>query len=163
MKTILSTLFILAIGISFGQEKRTEPVVVEEERIEIPEPPAPRVEEYEKPRLLQERIVDFPNVEATFPGGTDEMMKYIQHNITYPAASLEANDQGKVYVKFVVDATGKIKNVSIERGVSPDLDREAKRVVRSMPKWTPAEMGDHKFVSSYVRIPFVFTIPAEQK
>ena len=66
-------------------------------------------------------------------------MKYIQTNIEYPPTSIEMNEQGKVYLSFVVEADGSITNVAVERGVSPDLDREAKRVVRSMPKWKPGE------------------------
>lgn len=99
-------------------------VVVEEEVIAVVE---------------EEEVIEFPDVEAEFIGGPQALMKYIQSNIQYPPTSIEMNEQGKVYLSFVVEADGSITNVAVERGVSPDLDREAKRVVRSMPKWKPGE------------------------
>ena len=87
----------------------------------------------------EEEVIEFPDVEAEFIGGPQALMKYIQLNIQYPPTSIEMNEQGKVYLSFVVEADGSITNVAVERGVSPDLDREAKRVVRSMPKWKPGE------------------------
>ena len=87
----------------------------------------------------EEEIIEFPDVEAEFIGGPQALMKYIQLNIQYPPTSIEMNEQGKVYLSFVVEADGSITNVAVERGVSPDLDREAKRVVRSMPNWKPGE------------------------
>jgi len=99
-------------------------VVVEEEVIAVVE---------------EEEVIDFPEVEAEFIGGPQELMKYIKLNVQYPPTSIEMNEQGKVYLSFVVEPDGSITNVVVERGVSPDLDREAKRVVRSMPKWKPGE------------------------
>jgi protein TonB len=87
----------------------------------------------------EEEVIEFPDVEAEFIGGPQALMKYIQSNIQYPPTSIEMNEQGKVYLSFVVEPDGSITNVVVERGVSPDLDREAKRVVRSMPKWKPGE------------------------
>ncbi len=99
-------------------------VVVEEEVIAVVE---------------EEEVIEFPDVEAEFIGGPQALMKYIVTNIQYPPTSIEMNEQGKVYLSFVVEPDGSITNVVVERGVSPDLDREAKRVVRSMPKWKPGE------------------------
>ena len=89
--------------------------------------------------FVEEEVIEFPDVEAEFIGGPQAFGKYIQTNIQYPSTSIEMNEQGKVYLSFVVEADGSITNVAVERGVSPDLDREAKRVVRSMPKWKPGE------------------------
>ena len=87
----------------------------------------------------EEEIIEFPDVEAEFIGGPQALMQYIQKNVQYPATSIEMNEQGKVYLSFVVEPDGSITNVAVERGVSPDLDREAKRVIRVMPKWKPGE------------------------
>ena len=103
-------------------------VILDEEEIIID------VEEEE-----EEGIIEFPDVEAEFIGGAQALMKYIQTNIQYPPTSIEMNEQGKVYLSFVVEPDGSISNVVVERGVSPDLDKEAKRVVRSMPNWKPGE------------------------
>ena len=104
-------------------------VILENEEIIID------VEEEEK----EEGIIEFPDVEAEFIGGAQALMKYISSNIQYPPTSIEMNEQGKVYLSFVVEPDGSISNVVVERGVSPDLDKEAKRVVRSMPNWKPGE------------------------
>ena len=110
--------------VKIAKELIIGPVVVEEEVIAVVE---------------EEEVIEFPDVEAEFIGGPQALMKYIQLNIQYPPTSIEMNEQGKVYLSFVVEADGSITNVAVERGVSPDLDREAKRVVRSMPNWKPGE------------------------
>ena len=94
--------------------------------------------------VIEEEIIEFPDVEAEFIGGAQALMKYIQTNIQYPPTSIEMNEQGKVYLSFVVEPDGSISNVVVERGVSPDLDKEAKRVVRSMPNWKPGEQKAKK-------------------
>ena len=114
----------------------------EEEPITVVE--VPPLEIAEETVIVEEEIIEFPDVEAEFVGGAQAMMKYIQQNIQYPATSIEMNEQGKVYLSFVVEADGSISNVSIERGVSIDIDKEAKRIVRSMPKWTPGEAKGKK-------------------
>ena len=115
----------------------------EEEPITVVEVP-PVVEVAEETIIVEEEIIEFPDVEAEFIGGAQAMMKYIQQNILYPPTSIEMNEQGKVYLSFVVEADGSISNVSIERGVSKDIDNEAKRIVRSMPKWSPGEAKGKK-------------------
>ena len=115
----------------------------EEEPITVVEVP-PVVEVAEETIIVEEEIIEFPDVEAEFIGGAQAMMKYIQQNILYPPTSIEMNEQGKVYLSFVVEPDGSISNVSIERGVSKDIDNEAKRIVRSMPKWSPGEAKGKK-------------------
>ena len=121
--------------------------IIEEENTE--EEPITVVEvvpvaEEEETVIVDDEIIEFPDVEAEFKGGAQAMMKYIQQNIQYPPTSIEMNEQGKVYLSFVVEPDGSISNVSIERGVSKDIDNEAKRIVRSMPKWTPGEAKGKK-------------------
>ncbi|NDC27733.1 MAG: energy transducer TonB [Crocinitomicaceae bacterium] len=116
--------------------------IVERENTE--EEPITVVEVAEETIIVEEEIIEFPDVEAEFIGGAQAMMKYIQQNIQYPPTSIEMNEQGKVYLSFVVEPDGTISNVAIERGVSKDIDNEAKRIVRSMPKWTPGEAKGKK-------------------
>jgi len=113
-----------------------EPITVVEV---IPPNVVINIEEGPTIEVIEEEIIEFPDVEAEFIGGAQALMKYIQTNIQYPPTSIEMNEQGKVYLSFVVEPDGSISNVVVERGVSPDLDREAKRVVRSMPNWKPGE------------------------
>lgn len=92
---------------------------------------------------IEEEIIEFPDVEAAFPGGPGAMQKWIADNVQYPETSIDLNEQGRVYLSFVVEADGSITNIAIERGVSTDLDKEAKRLLRNMPAWAP---GDRKSV-----------------
>ena len=66
-------------------------------------------------------------------------------------------DQGRVFLSFVVEPDGKITNIVVERGVTRELDREAKRVVRKMPKWSAGEASGKK-VRTRCRLPIVFTL-----
>jgi protein TonB len=97
--------------------------------------------------------------QAEFPGGFAAMMKYIQQNVQYPAMAREAGISGKCFLKFVVNETGDISNVEVLKGVPgcPDCDKEAIRVVKSMPKWKPAKMTG-RAVKCYFNLPFSFKI-----
>lgn len=96
---------------------------------------------------------------AEFPGGFAAMMKYIQQNVQYPAMAREAGISGKCFLKFVVNENGDISNVEVLKGVPgcPDCDKEAIRVVKSMPKWKPAKMTGRS-VKCYFNLPFSFKI-----
>lgn len=95
---------------------------------------------------------------ASFPGGNDALAKYLQTNVSYPDEALKNNEFGKVFVSFIVDVDGSIKEVKVAKGVSSSLDAEALRVVRSMPNWTPA-MTDGKAVKSSFSLPIIFHLP----
>lgn len=121
-----------------------------------PPPPPPLVED--EPRRIEQKVIDFPDVEASFPGGAAAMKKWLEDNLNYPEESITLNEQGRVYVSFVVEIDGNISNVKVERGVSKALDAEAKRLIRSMPKWTAGEIRGMK-VRTRCRLPVVFRIP----
>lgn len=87
--------------------------------------------------VKSEVIFDVVEQQPIFPGGTDELYKFISKNFKYPKKCLRKNHQGKIYIQFVVNKDGSIGDVKILRGIDKDLDREAIRVVKSMPKWTP--------------------------
>lgn len=107
----------------------------------------------------KEEILTFVAEEAQFPGGTAEMMKYLGKNIKYPEIAIQANIQGKVTLRFVVGKNGEIENVNVVKGVPgcPECDKEAIRVVKSMPKWKPAK-NDGKVVKSYFSLPVTFKL-----
>ncbi len=109
-----------------------------------PGPPAPQV-------------VEFPDVEALFPGGQAALQRYIVNNVVYPETSIDMDEQGKVYLSFIVEKDGKVSQVKVERGVSKDLDREAKRIVRAMPNWEAGEVKGKK-VRTKCSLPIVFTL-----
>ena len=92
-----------------------------------------------------------------FPGGDLGLMKYIQKNVKYPAIAKEYNITGKVYVSFIVDKSGKVTNVKVVRGVDKNLDAEAVRVVKSLPKYKPGKQRG-KSVRVMFTIPINFTL-----
>ena len=74
-----------------------------------------------------------------FPGGTAELMKFLQQNIKYPEQARKDSIQGRVIVQFTIKKTGEVSNATVIRSVSPELDAEAIRVINAMPLWTPGE------------------------
>lgn len=94
---------------------------------------------------------------ASFPGGPSEMNKYLSRAIRYPEDASDNGIQGRVIVSFVVNRDGSIVNVEVLRGVHPSLDAEAMRVVKAMPKWTPASQQG-KTVRSKFTLPINFKL-----
>ena len=76
-----------------------------------------------------------------FPGGQAAMMKFIADSLRYPSVACENRIEGRVVVRFVVDCKGNIVNPLVVRSVDPLLDREAIRLVKSMPKWIPGRQN----------------------
>lgn len=137
-----------------------EEIIEEENKEEPPKstPPVPPPVKIETEQVkVAEEIIEFPDVEASFPGGAAALKQFIRDNVVYPEMAMEMNEQGKVYLSFVVEKDGSITNIKVERGVSSDLDREAKRVVRTMPKWVPGETKG-KSVRTKCSLPIVFVI-----
>ncbi len=102
---------------------------VQEETYVPPPPPKPKVEE------VTEEIFVVVEEQPEFPGGNTAMMKFLSDNIKYPLIAQENGIQGRVITNFVVERDGSITDVQVVRGVDPSLDREAIRVIQSMPKW----------------------------
>ncbi len=126
--------------------------------ISVVTPPTPPVITITPTRpIVIPEPVDYPDVEAEFPGGAAEMQLWIASNVEYPETSIDIEEQGRVYLSFVVEADGKITNVEVVKSVSKDLDREAKRVIRNMPNWTPGEL-DGRRVRTRCRLPIIFTL-----
>ena len=92
-----------------------------------------------------------------FPGGDLGLMKYIQKNVRYPPIAKEYNITGKVFIQFIVDKHGSVTNVKIVRGVDKNLDAEAVRVVKSLPKYKPGKQRG-KAVRVMFTIPINFTL-----
>ena len=95
--------------------------------------------------------------DASFPGGATAMQRYLAMNLQYPQESIEIGEMGKVYLTFIVEKTGEVSNVVVERGVSPNLDFEAKMLIYHMPKWNPGKCGD-TLVRTRIRLPVTFRL-----
>ena len=78
-----------------------------------------------------------PETMPYFPGGQELLLKYLAVNIKYPASAVKAKKQGRVIVTFIVQKDGSVTHAKIAKSIEPELDAEALRVVRGMPKWIP--------------------------
>lgn len=101
-----------------------------------------------------ENMPEFPD------GGMPGLMKYLSTNIRYPEAAHKAGTQGRVTVQFVVGKDGSIGNVGILRGVDPNLDAEAIRVISGMPKWKPGTQKGEPVNVKYT-VPVMFRLTPE--
>ena len=93
----------------------------------------------------------------SFPGGDSALLKYLFENIKYPMSALKAQKQGRVMVRFTVEKDGAITNVKVARSVTPSLDAEAVRAIKSMPKWSPGKQGG-EFVRVKYNVPVTFRL-----
>ncbi|MGV2541757.1 TonB family protein, partial [Bacillus pumilus] len=94
----------------------------------------------DKPEV-ENKVFDVVEQMPSFPGGNAALMKYLGDNIKYPVVAQENGVQGRVVVSFVVERDGSITDVKVVRSVDPSLDREAVRVVSTMPKWIPGKQN----------------------
>ncbi len=92
-----------------------------------------------------------------FPGGEAALFKFISTHLEYPESAAENNIQGRVIVKFVVTKTGQIGDIKIVRGKDPDLDKEAVRVVKSLPKFIPGKQNGHAVNAWYI-LPIIYKL-----
>lgn len=162
---------------------RFTPPVVEDEKVDDPDPVVTQETDIQVSTTTQEgegntevvipdagngnQVVEpadnqiFTVVEqtATFPGGENELMKYVQKNVQYPQVEKEALISGTCYVTFVVEKDGSITDVKILRGISggPGCDKEAIRVVKSMPPWKPGKQNGRE-VRSQFNLPIKFAL-----
>ncbi len=113
--------------------------------------------EEKKPEPKKEEIFTAVEQMPQFPGGEAELMKYVANHIKYPTMAAENNIQGRVVVKFVVKKDGSVGEVQVLRGKDPDLDKEAVRVVRTLPKFIPGKMNGQA-VSVWFTLPINFKL-----
>ena len=116
-----------------GNDEVGGAVLKAKDDIAAPEPPKHVVEETKIFTVVEQMPM--------YPGGVAALMGYLRDNIKYPTVAAENGVQGRVVVGFVVERDGSITDVNILRGVDPSLDREAMRVVKSMPRWNPGKQN----------------------
>jgi protein TonB len=126
--------------------------------MEVVEPERP-IYDKEDPKIADDSPVVFAEVDAQYPGGYAQMMKYIQESVQYPTLEKENGIEGKVIVRFVVNINGDLDKFEILKGVpnGKGLEQEAIRVIQNMPRWTTAKNDGHS-VSQYMTIPINFTL-----
>lgn len=111
------------------QNGQNAPEPVRSEPLNIPQP------------VNSNRVYDVVEQMPSFPGGISGLRTYLNQNTRYPAVAQENCVQGRVVVSFVVGKDGHISDVTVLRSVDPSLDKEAVRVIRNMPRWTPGKQG----------------------
>lgn len=119
-----------AIDVKGNDDKGGE-VLKLKEAVAQPEP---------KPEV-ENKVFDVVEQMPSFPGGPSALMKYLSENTRYPVVAQENGVQGRVVVSFVVEKDGHITDVKVVRSVDPSLDKEAARVVKSMPSWIPGKQN----------------------
>lgn len=115
-----------------------------------PPPPAPKPE-------VSNKVFDVVEEMPHFPGGAAALQAFLNSNTKYPVVAQENGVQGRVIVSFVVERDGSITDVRVVRSVDPSLDREASRVVRSMPRWSPGKQNGSAVRVKYT-VPVVFRL-----
>ncbi len=103
---------------------------------------------------VYDAIVD---IRPTFPGGDGKLWEWISQHIVYPPGCYESNIQGRVVIRFMIKADGSVGKTEIIRGVYPELDKEALRVVKSLPKFNPAILNG-KAVDYWFTLPITFKL-----
>jgi protein TonB len=125
-----------------GNDEAAGEVLKAKEVIAAPEPP----------KEEETKVFDVVEQMPSFPGGPSALFEFLSKNIKYPAVAEENGVQGRVIVTFVVERDGSITDVRVVKSVDPSLDKEAQRVVKSMPRWIPGKQN-----GSAVRVKY--TVP----
>ena len=131
-----------------GNDEEGGTVLKAVEEIATPEPPKHEEEN---------KVFDVVEQMPSFPGGPSALMAYLSSHVKYPAVAEENGIQGRVTVQFVVEKDGSVTDVKTMKSVDPSLDREAERVVRSMPKWIPGKQNGSAVRVKYF-VPVVFRL-----
>lgn len=130
-----------------GNDEAGGTVLKAVEEIAAPEPPKQEEE--------QNKIFEVVEQQPSFPGGS--VNGWLAEHIKYPVVAAENGIQGRVVVQFVVEKDGSVSQVKVVRGVDPSLDKEAQRVISSMPKWIPGKQNGVS-VRSRFTVPVTFRL-----
>jgi protein TonB len=107
--------------------------------------------------VIEEKPVYGVEQMPAFPGGEEELIRFIHDNLKYPAVAAEVGVEGRVTIRFVVSRTGDVTDVTVIRGLDPSCDKEAVRVVKMMPRWIPGRQNGRN-VPVYYTLPVVFKL-----
>lgn len=111
----------------------------------------------EPPKQEENKVFEVVEQMPAFPGGDAALLKYLSENIHYPTVAAENGVQGRVVIGFVVEKDGSITDVNVMKSRDPSLDREAMRVVKSMPKWIPGKQNGSNVRVKY-QVPVTFRL-----
>ena len=132
-------------------ETEAEEQAIEESTVEqAPEEPVP------EPKKIYESAEQMPE----FPGGVEGLMRYLYQNIQYPPMAAQNNIGGRVVLQFVIDETGQVGDVKVVRSVSEEIDAEAVRVIKSLPKFEPGRQNGEP-VAVWYTLPVMFKLQSK--
>lgn len=140
MRTLVVIVSFLFAQASFGQTPVPEPAPIDDREFEE-----------------EDIMVDPITLEAEFPGGQAALFEFIGSHIKYPQVAIDSGFQGKVYVGFIIDTSGKVSEATVVKGIHESLDKEALRVINMMPRWKPAEQAGTKIKTKY-HLPIKFKL-----
>lgn len=151
-----------AIGTETKEGVEDRNIVADRSTVATPEQIIPKIEKpvAEAPKVeapkedIEKKIFTFAEQQPTFKGN---VQAWLTSHLNYPASAADNNIQGKVVVKFVVGRDGSVSRAEVVRGVDPALDREALRVVNSMPKWNPG-MNNGQPANVWFQLPITFKL-----
>jgi len=146
---------------SVKPEEATQLMTADEAQVEIKNEEVVEFVEETKEEVQEEEPEPEPFVVVEempmFPGGDPALLQYIADHTNYPEVAKENNIQGRVIVRFCVTSKGGVNQVSVLKGVDPELDKEAIRVVESLPAFKPGKQGG-KPVPVWYMVPITFTL-----
>ena len=160
---ILTSVALIMLLFSCGDSEREDAATTANDNTESA---ATRAEKSDSKKELTGKVYEIVDQMPEYPGGLTALMNYLRANIRYPEAAQKAGIEGRVVVSFIVEPNGSVSNVEIVRSVDTDLDQEALRVVRQMPKWKPGK-HDGSTVRFKYHLPIKFkqgeSKPSEKK
>ena len=136
------------------KSEKSNAVAIKTPYLSLPETQKPQKKiKFTRPDVVYDMVEEQPK----YPGGVAAMMNYLSANIKYPNSAKQKGIEGKVIVQFVVDRTGTIRDCKVLRSIDTDLDKEAIRVIKNMPKWTPGMQRGEKVSVKYT-LPIFFSL-----
>jgi len=116
-------------------------------------------EEEPKEKPINPDVVTTIDHYPTFKGGPIAMNEYFSKNLKYPPQAKKYGISGKVTIKAIVEKDGTISNIKVVRALDPECDKEAVRLIKNMPKWTPGETSEGEIKRVSIFIPVRFSLP----
>lgn len=142
---------------AFGQATEMREQLQKELDALVPPEPQPEVKQHQAAPAAEEKIFIEVEQAPQFPGGDAALYGWLARNIRYPAEAVEGNIQGRVTVQCVIEKDGSVGEVKVVRGKHPALDKEAMRLVKSMPKFTPGLLNGQPVRVRYT-LPITFKL-----
>ncbi|MCX6220575.1 MAG: M56 family metallopeptidase [Bacteroidia bacterium] len=154
LKLSLGLMVTAALLMSFAFDNERYTI---QDNTSVNQPTETTVSNQQETKQTKDQVFTIVDQMPEFPGGEPALKTYIGKNIKYPDDAVKTGIQGKVFVNFVIDKDGNIVNPKIVRSINPSLDKEALRVIGTLPKWTPGKHKGKKVDVSYT-VPISFKL-----